>query len=247
MVAHTFFSQKLIKMKKFTFLIVAILSLTSAFAQNVGIGTNTPDANAILDISSTNKAVIIPRIIDTGTVPNPTEGMMIFNKNTKAPFFHDGKQWLSLGARTPSAQPTAGATITYTVTSMLFPPGEFVASSGQVGLAVGVNPPNPPSAAAASEFTFTKQLDINTNWFQLAIFKGQFITSVEFKYYASGSAVPYMSYKFRNVYFTGYSNSSGGDTPSEAISVSYRYYGFKDWVNNLEFGWDVVNNVESNY
>jgi hypothetical protein len=234
-------------MRKSLTFIAAMIWLAAAEAQNVGIGTNTPNTNAILDISSTNKAVLIPRLIDTSNVSNPTEGMMIFNKNSKAPFFHDGKQWLSLGARTPSAQPTAGATITYAVTSSLFPSGEFVASSGQVGLGVGISQPNPPSAASASEFTFTKPLDLNSNWFQLAIFKGQFITSVEFKYYASGSSVPYMSYRFRNVYFSGYSNSSGGDLPSEAISVSYRYYGFKDWVNNLEFGWDTASNSQSSY
>ena len=69
---------------------LALSGLATVNAQNVGIGTNSPNANAILDIFSTNKAVLIPRLVDTGNVPNPTEGMMIYNKNTKAPFFHDG-------------------------------------------------------------------------------------------------------------------------------------------------------------
>ncbi len=234
-------------MKKLSVLIVALSALATVCAQNVGIGTNSPNANAILDIFSTNKAVIIPRLVDTSNVPNPTEGMMIYNKNTKAPFFHDGKQWFSLGARIPSAQPTAGATITYTVVAMGFNQSEFQVFSGQVGMGAGVSQPNPPSVASVSEFIFTKQLDINSNWFQLAILKGQLIASIEFKYYASGSAIPYLSYRFRSAYFTGYSSSSGGDIPSESVSVNFRYYGFKDWVNNLEFGWDLVSNVQSTY
>lgn len=234
-------------MKKLLFLIVALSWLATVNAQNVGIGTSSPNANAILDISSSNKAVLIPRLIDTGNVPNPTEGMMIYNKNTKAPFFHNGQQWFSLGARVPSAQPTAGATITYSVVAMGFNQAEFDVLSAQVGMAVGISPPNPPGPASVSEFVFTKQLDVNSNWFQFAILKGQFISSIEFKYYSTGSAVPYLSYRFRNVYFTGYSSSSGGDRPSESVSVNFRYYGFKDWVNNLEFGWDIANNVASTY
>jgi len=226
---------------------LALSGLATVNAQNVGIGTNSPNANAILDISSTNKAVLIPRLVDTGNVPNPTEGMMIYNKNTKAPFFHDGKQWFSLGARIPSAQPPAGATITYAVVATGFNQNELEVLSGQVGIGAAINQPSPPSVASVSEFVFTKQLDINSHWFQLAILKGQSISSIEFKYYTSGSAIPYLSYRFRGVYVSGYTSSSGGDRPTESVSVNFRYYGVKDWVNNREFGWDLVSNLQSVY
>lgn len=234
-------------MKKISLLFLAISWLASVLAQNVGIGTNTPNTNAILDISSTNKAVLIPRLVDTGNVPSPAEGMMIYNKNTKAPFFHDGKQWLSLGARVPTAQPTAGNGITYSVVAMGFNQAEFDVTSATVGMGAGIQQPMPPSNATVSEFVFTKLLDVNSNYFQRAILQGQLIQSIEFKYYTGGSAIPYLSYRFRNLYFTGYSSSSGGERPLESVSVNFRYYGFKDWVNNVEFGWDVVNNVLSTY
>ena len=45
--------------------IIAMLLLAPIFVlaqQNVGIGTTTPNANAILDLSSSNKGLLIPRL-----------------------------------------------------------------------------------------------------------------------------------------------------------------------------------------
>lgn len=233
-------------MKKFILCIAAIVYFIAADAQ-VGIGTNSPNTNAILDISSANKAVIFPRLVDTSNVANPIEGMMIYNKHTKAPFFHDGNKWLSLGARLPSVQPTAGAVIKYLVTAPGFSATEEEANSGQVGAGFGVSF-NATSPSSASEFVFTKQLDINSKAFNLAtLVSGGPYTSIEFKFYALDASVPYLSYRFKNVYFSGYSVSSGGDRPSESISVFYENYGFKDWVNNLEFGYNVNTHIVTSY
>ncbi len=86
-------------MKKLLYLFIALSSFVTANSQSVGIGTTAPNTNAILDIFSNNKGVLIPRITDTGTVPNPLEGMIIYNKNTKTPYYHNGQQWVSLGGR----------------------------------------------------------------------------------------------------------------------------------------------------
>lgn len=82
-------------MKKLIYLIMAMACIAFADAQTVGIGTTTPNNNSVLDIFSTNKGFLIPRINDTLNVSNPLEGMMIYNKNIKAPYFHNGNQWLS--------------------------------------------------------------------------------------------------------------------------------------------------------
>lgn len=233
-------------MKKFILCIAAIIFMITTNAQ-VGIGTNTPNPNAILDISSPSKAVLFPRLVDTSNVANPIEGMMIYNKNKKAPFFHDGNQWLSLGARLPSVQPAAGAVIKYLVTAPGFSATEQDVSSAQVGAGFGASFSG-TSPSSASEFVFTKQLDINSKAFNLAtLVSGGPYTSIEFKYYAANSSVPYLSYRFKNVYFTGYSVSSGGDLPTESVSVFYENYGFKDWVNNLEFGYNVNTHVITVY
>jgi hypothetical protein len=235
-------------MKKFILCIAVVICMINAGAQNVGIGTNTPNPNAILDISSTSKAVLIPRLVDTSNVSNPIEGMMIYNKNRKAPFFHDGNQWLSLGARLPSGQPTAGAVIKYLVTAPGFTATEEDAGSAQVGAGFGVTFSGGASPSSASDFIFTKQLDINSKAFNLAtLVSGGPYTAIEFKYYAQDATVPYLSYRFKNVYFSGYAVSSGGERPFESISVFYENYGFKDWVNNLEFGYNVNTHTVTSY
>ncbi len=61
---------------------------TAAYAQqNVGIGTNTPNASARLDITATNRGLLIPRVNltalnDVNTVPTPANGLLVFNTNT---------------------------------------------------------------------------------------------------------------------------------------------------------------------
>jgi type VI secretion system secreted protein Hcp len=181
-------------------------------------------------------------------VAHPLAGMMIYSKNTKAPFFHDGNKWLSLGGRFPAPpQTTAGGNITYQIIGPGFNGAELPVYSAQVGMGFGVSQPGPPSPSSASEFVFTKQLDANSMGFQLATLQGTLYADIEFKFYATGSAVPYISYKFKNVYLTGYSASSGGDTPSESVSVNYKNYGFKDWVNNVSFGYDIVTHAVTSY
>lgn len=53
---------------------------------NVGIGTNSPDASAALDIASTNKGFLPPRMTSTerDAISNPAKGLMIFNTTTNA-------------------------------------------------------------------------------------------------------------------------------------------------------------------
>lgn len=52
----------------------------------VGIGTTTPDISAIMDLVSTNKGVLIPRVqllgnSDNLTIPNPATGLLIWHSD----------------------------------------------------------------------------------------------------------------------------------------------------------------------
>lgn len=80
-------------MKRLTIFLLAIfLAGINLTAQNVGIGTAAPDANAILDVNSTNKGLLIPRVQLIGTnLPNPlsayTAGIIVYNTaTTTSPF-----------------------------------------------------------------------------------------------------------------------------------------------------------------
>lgn len=74
-------------MKKTVLLLAIIILHQYAFAQNnVGIGTVNPNASAALDISSTNKGLLIPRValqstIDASTIPSPATGLLVYNTN----------------------------------------------------------------------------------------------------------------------------------------------------------------------
>ena len=51
---------------------------------SIGIGTNTPDGNAIFDISSTTKGVIFPRMTSVQrTGMTTTEGMVVYDTDEK--------------------------------------------------------------------------------------------------------------------------------------------------------------------
>lgn len=60
-------------------------------AQNVGIGTNTPNASAILDITSNNKGLLIPRITQAqvNAISNPSTGLLIFQTDGTAGFYYN--------------------------------------------------------------------------------------------------------------------------------------------------------------
>ena len=241
-------------MKKLFFLLVAIVSVISVNAQNVGVGTTVPDSSAVLDIFSTNKGVLIPRVLDTANVQKPLEGLIIYNKNTKSPFYYDGGRWLSLGARLPTTAGTNTARITYQVTGSGFSTTEVEMFSLSHGASnptmIGGGGLVPSGTSSLSTFNFMKELDINSKSFNLATLLGTKFASIEFKLYETqASTIPYASYRYRNVIFESYqvSGSSGGGSLTESISVAFEIYGFKDWANSQEFGYNVVTQTVTTY
>lgn len=62
---------------------------------NVGIGTDTPDANALLDITSTTKAFLPPRMTTTqkGAVASPTAGMVVYDSTLSKLAVYTGAAW----------------------------------------------------------------------------------------------------------------------------------------------------------
>jgi hypothetical protein len=53
----------------------------SVFAQNVGIGTTSPNSKALLDLSATNKVLLLPRMTNTqmDAISSPPYGSLIYN------------------------------------------------------------------------------------------------------------------------------------------------------------------------
>lgn len=76
-------------MKRITYLLTLILlfGINSAQAQH-GFGTNSPDAQAVIDASATNKGILIPRVALTAAnnispfTATPTKSMLVYNTAT---------------------------------------------------------------------------------------------------------------------------------------------------------------------
>jgi hypothetical protein len=61
----------------------------------IGIGTTSPDASAILDIVSNTTGILIPRLTTAqrNAIGSPATGLLIFNTSTKSFDYFDGTSW----------------------------------------------------------------------------------------------------------------------------------------------------------
>ena len=65
----------------------------------VGIGTETPEASSVLDINSTSKGLLVPRMtqIQKNAIPNPATGLLLYQTDGTVGFYsYDGSNWLLL-------------------------------------------------------------------------------------------------------------------------------------------------------
>jgi hypothetical protein len=93
-------------MKKIYFLIVSLL-MTASFlhAQNLAINTDgsKADPNAIVDIKSTTKGLLIPRMSTPSRLLIPqTNGLMVYDTDTKSFWYSNGQSWQSMSMPTMS-------------------------------------------------------------------------------------------------------------------------------------------------
>jgi len=63
---------------------------------NVGIGTSSPSASALLDVSSTTKGALMPRMTTTqrDAISSPATGLELFNTTTNSKQIYDGTRWV---------------------------------------------------------------------------------------------------------------------------------------------------------
>lgn len=77
-------------------LLIAILQLLPVFAvaQNVGIGTNSPDPSALLHIESTSKGLLVPRMSDVQmrAIASPAKGLLLFNTTDSSFYMRESQR-----------------------------------------------------------------------------------------------------------------------------------------------------------
>ena len=95
-----------------TSIALAVLCCLKVNAQNIGINATgaTPDASSMLDVSATNKGLLIPRVslsttADVTTIAAPATSLLVYNTNTAitgtgangAGFYYwNGTNWVNL-------------------------------------------------------------------------------------------------------------------------------------------------------
>jgi hypothetical protein len=67
---------------------------------NVGIGTTSPNASAILDVSSTTKALMLPRMTTAqkDAIASPAAGMLVYDTSAGSIYAHNGSTWVAQGS-----------------------------------------------------------------------------------------------------------------------------------------------------
>jgi trimeric autotransporter adhesin len=82
-------------MKKIIVVLLFIAAHKMVMAQNVGIGTSTPEASAMLDVTSATKGMLVPRMLTAQrtAIVSPARGLLVFDNTTNSFWFYTGSAW----------------------------------------------------------------------------------------------------------------------------------------------------------
>ena len=88
----------------------------------IGMGTTTPDASAVLDLTSLNKGLLVPRMAttDMNAIVSPAEGLVIFNTTIGCPAYYHSTTWYSICGSAIGVQPSGSQAFAYTGTVVTF-------------------------------------------------------------------------------------------------------------------------------
>lgn len=113
----------------FNLLIVVFVCFFYQATAQVGIGTTNPNNSSVLEISSTDKGVLIPQVAltvgtsDPSPVTNPANSLLIYNTATVGDvtpgyYYWDGSEWKPLGESGTSAKVRRSGTETTNFTAL---------------------------------------------------------------------------------------------------------------------------------
>ncbi|MBE0640198.1 MAG: type VI secretion system tube protein Hcp [Bacteroidales bacterium] len=214
-----------------------------AYAQ-VGIGTTNPSPNSVLDLTSPDKGLMLPRVNDTSAVSNPSAGLMIYDLNAQSPAFHNGASWNALAGSS-----VVSGTTTESITYTFFGPNSFGQGTYDlIAMSYGGSNFGNINNANIQDVSISKLQDINSVNFFKEMISGSMNGGIEFKMYAPGQTSPYYSVKLTNWKVSSVQQSLGvGGEIYESISFTFENIGFKDWINNSGFTFNLVTKVIGPY
>lgn len=92
-------STKLTLQNHSTFLLLFFFLITFIGNAQIGIGTTTPDATSILDITSTTKGMLAPRMttVQRNAITTPAQGLLVYDTDLKLFYYYSTPSgWLPL-------------------------------------------------------------------------------------------------------------------------------------------------------
>ena len=198
---------------------------------NVGIGTTAPNSNAILDLSATNKAILLPRLANKANISSPVNGMVIYDTGKHCYRGYANGAWVNIT--------TCPATVT--VASPTYQGTSVINTMG-----IGYNGENVPTA---STITVQVTTDAPTAYNLSATHPGTgLVYSATGNFAAAGTypvvlqnngaAIPWGTFGVLTMPLTGASNSINlvpridiKSIPASATAVVNVTYGTQTWMD----------------
>ncbi len=86
------------KNKYLPIIVISFLLMISEVWAQVGIGTTTPNASAMLDITSTTQGLLAPRMttIEKNAIASPANGLLVFDTDENIFYFYNGVSWVKI-------------------------------------------------------------------------------------------------------------------------------------------------------
>jgi hypothetical protein len=102
---------------KYSIVLICFFLITAViYAQSVGINSDgsAPDASAMLDVKSTTKGFLPPRVASTDEVTSPATGLLVYQTGaTPGYYYYNGTSWIQIGAASEASQWTTNGSNVY--------------------------------------------------------------------------------------------------------------------------------------
>ena len=81
---------------------IFVLGITTKFYAQVAVNNDgsSPDSSAMLDIKSSAKGILIPRLTTAQrtAITSPAKGLLVYDSTTTSFWYHNGSAWANLSS-----------------------------------------------------------------------------------------------------------------------------------------------------